>query len=172
MGKLLEGIKFHAHLAALWFSGISSHSPLAVVIMHSGAPTQHRQSASSALHSNGLRKRIRRPLPKRENLTHWNAFLAPLHSSSLLSSQNLQLSMQSHPTDLLSGKMRGRHHPPPPTLSPRPRISVFEMTPGVPDVQSFPEGCWRRVQCTESTKAPWLCKGYESPSIHHLEVDY
>ena len=101
-------------------------------------PGATSQSDHRALPSHHLQNTIR---PKTRGTHPWNAI-----PSSLLPSQNLQLSVQWLPTDLLSGKMRGSHHPSP--------FTVFEMAPGVPDVQTLPEGCWRRVQRTESTEAP------------------
>ena len=146
---------------AIWqpcgVSGTSSGSPLAVGLRWAQRCSQEPPaSGHRALPSNHLQNTI---IPKTRGTHPWDAI-----PSSLLPSQNLQLSVQWLPTGLLSRKMRGSHHPSP--------FSIFEMAPGVPDVQTLPEGCWRRVQRTESTEVPWLCKEYESPSIHHLEVDY
>lgn len=119
------------------------------------------QSAHSTLHRNGLHKIIRPPLLKCCDPSHWNAFLPPLHSSSLLPSQISSLQCNRIPHILREDE---RKAPPTP-------ISIFEMTPEAPHVQTFPEGCQRKVWHIENTKASWLCKEYESPSIHHLEVD-
>lgn len=132
MRKVLEGIQFQRHLAAVWFQWHQRQFTFGCGLQMSASmvPRATSQSGHSALHSDGLQNTSR---PKTRGARHWNAF----PSSLLSSSQNLQLSVQLHPTDLLSGKMRGRHHPSP--------FSIFETTPGVPDVQTLPEGCWRRV---------------------------
>ena len=61
--KLLERIKFHAQLAALWLSGISSPSPLAVGTATATLPWP-RPQRQRCLHDQGLHNVIGPPQPK------------------------------------------------------------------------------------------------------------